>query len=198
MNKLIIAGALAAMAGSANAILVIDTLPSVLENTENVLFNEDTLISTGPVVQGLTNSTRLIANWYGAGEDLLTENAQVKAFDGAFNMFSVSMDDPGLGIAAYQFNLDVLAGGNATFNVYEQGSLSYSETFSVDKQGPNTFRVYGTEKEVMSTISIISDVDLSGVSRNRISAVPGAVPEPAAFIALGIGLAGLLVRKRFS
>jgi hypothetical protein len=106
------------------------------------------------------------------------------------------MADPGLGIAAYQFNLDGLAGGNATINLYEGGSLSYSETFSVGKQGPNTFRVYGTEKEVMSTISIVSDVDFSGVTRNRISAMPGAVPEPSAFIALGIGLAGLLARKR--
>lgn len=198
MNKLTIAAAFAALVGSANATIVIDTLSAVYPDTENVLFNDDELISTGPLVQGITNGTGLIVNWYGAGEDLIAENARVNAVDGSFNMFSVAMDDPNLGIAAYQFNLDALGTGDITIKLFEQGSLSYSEVFSVNEQGPNTFRVYGTEKEVFSSISIMSTVELSGVSQNRISAVPGAVPEPAAFVALGIGLAGLLVRKRFS
>lgn len=196
MNKLIIAAALAAMAGSANAIIVIDTLSAAYPGTENILFNDDTLIETGPLVQGITNNTRLIVNWYGAGEDLIAGNEQISPVDGTFNMFSVAMDDPGLGIAAYQFNLNALGSGDVTIKLFELGSLSYSETFVVNEQGPNAFRLYGTEKEVFSSISIMSTVDLSGVSQNRISAVPGAVPEPAAFIALGIGLAGLLVRKR--
>lgn len=197
MKKITIAAAFAALAGSANAIFVIDMESSVLTGTENVLFNDDSLITTGTLVQGMTNNTSLIANWYGAGEDLITENAQVKAVDGSFNMFSVAMDDANLGIAAYQFNLNALGTGEITINLYEQGSLSYSEIFSVDKQGPNAYRIYGTEKEVMSSISILSTVELSGVSQNRISAMPGAVPEPAAFVALGIGLVGLMVRKRF-
>ena len=198
MKKLTIAAAFAALAGSANAIFVIDMESSVLTGTENVLFNDDSLITTGTLVQGMTNGTALIVNWYGAGEDLFTESSQVTSVDGSFNMFTVAMDDPSLGIGAYQFNLDALGTGDVTINLYEQGALSYTETVSVDKQGPNTFRIYGTKEEVMSSISIVSTVELSGVSRNRVLAMPGAVPEPAAFIALGIGLAGLLVRKRFS
>lgn len=198
MNKLTIAAAFAALVGSANATIVIDTLSAAYPDTENILFNDDTLIETGPLVQGITNNTGLIVNWYGAGEDLHAGNEAIKPLDGAFTMFSVAMDDVNLGISAYQFNLNALATGDVTIKLYEQGALSYSETFVVNEQGPNTFRIYGTEKEVFSSISIMSTVDLSGVSQNRISAVPGAVPEPAAFVALGIGLAGLLVRKRFS
>ena len=196
MRKIVTAGALAAIAGSANAVLVVDTEPMVLTGTENVLFNDDTLISQGPLVQGITNETRLIVDWFGAGEDLIAENASVSAVDGGLFTFSVDMNDPTLGIAAYQFNIDALGSGDMTINLYEMGSLSYSQTVSLDKQGPNFFRVYGTDKEVMSMITIVSDVEIGAITRNRIESMPEPVPEPSAFIALGLGMAMLVARRR--
>src|SRR5688572_4195017 len=97
--------ALAAVS-SANAALVIDIEAGNIEGTENVLLNDTGLLSSGPVVQGLTNESMLIVDFFGAGEDLETGKARVSATDGAFTMLSVGMNDPGLGLAAYEFNLD--------------------------------------------------------------------------------------------
>jgi hypothetical protein len=196
MRTTIVAGALVAFAGSANAGFVVDMDPAVLPGTENVLFNDDTLITQGPMVQGITNQNRLVVDWFGAGEDLMTEGARITAVDAGLTQFSVDMNYPTLGIASYQFNLDALKSGDVTINIYEMGSLSYSQTVSVDEQGPNFFRVYGTDKEVMSMITIVSDVEIGAISRNRIEAVPEPVPEPSALVALGIGMALLAARRR--
>jgi len=198
MNKTIAAIGLAAAAGSANAVLVIETMPGALTGTENILFNDTGLISQGPLVQGLTSETLLVVDYFDAGEDLLAGKARVQAVDGGLTQFSVEMNDPGLGFAAYQFNLDAMGTGDVTINVYQHGALSLTETFSVDKQGPNWFRIYGTEKEAFSTVEVTSTVELGAVRNNRANAVPNPVPEPSAFAALGVGLIGLLWARRKS
>jgi hypothetical protein len=186
-----------ATVSSANAILVIDTHPGNIAGTENILLNDTGLLSFGPVVQGLTNESLLIVDFYDAGEDLLAGKARVTGADGGITQLSVAMNDPELGIAAYQFNLDALGSGDVTISAYDHGMLAITETFMLDEQGPNWFSVYGTKGESVSSITISSTVELASVRNNRVFAVPNPVPEPSGFLALGLGLTALVaLRKR--
>ncbi len=186
----------AAAAAGANAALVIDTEAGNLFGTENVLLNNTGILSSGPVVQGITNETQLIVDFYGAGEDLETGKARVQAIDGGFTMLSVGMNDPTLGLAAYEFNLDALGDGDVTISVYDHGVLSLTDTFSLNEQGPNRFRVYGTEGEAFSEVMISSTVELDSIRQNRVYAVPNPVPEPSGILALGLGLCALANLRR--
>lgn len=190
--------AAAAVAATAQADLVIDTEPGNMSGIETVLLNDTGLITTGPMVQGMTSDSKLIVDYFGAGEDLVAGRARVMAVDGGLTQLSIRMDDPTLGIAAYRFNLDALGTGEVTINLFEQGSLSHTETFSVDERGPNWFRVYTTDKEVLSMITFTSDVEIGAVRNNGVYAVPNPVPEPSSFLALGVGLMALVALRRRS
>ncbi len=197
MIKTLATLATVAAVGSANAILVIDQEPGNLPGTENILFNDKALLRMGPTVQGMTNETLLLVDFYGAGEDLVAGRARVMGVDGAIDQFSVKMNDPALGIAAYEFNLDALREGKVTIDLYDLGALVHSETFMLNEQGPNWFRIYGTENEAISNVSVSSAVDIAGIRNNRILGVPNPVPEPSGILALGLGLLSLAaLRKR--
>jgi hypothetical protein len=198
MTKTLAIGALAIAATGAQAILIIDPTPGKLLNTENVLFNSPGLILNGPIVQGALNKSEAVVNFYDAGEDLFADamgQARIEAVDGSFNTLSVRMDDPGLGIAAYQFNVNALDDGDLTINLYEGSNLSLSESFSIDAAGANWFRIYGTKGEVLSRVTISSTSEIQSVGQNRIAAAPAPVPEPSSLVAIGLGLA-LLLRRR--
>jgi hypothetical protein len=185
------------MASSAFSAFVIDNEPGVLSGQENVLLNDTGLLSQGPVVQGLTEKTGLIVDFYGAGEDLFAGRARVMAMDGGFTQLSVEMNDPTLGMAAYRFNLDALGSGDVTIDVYDLGALVHTKTFSLEEQGPNWFRIYGTEGEAFSAVTLTSTIELAAIRNNQIYAVPNPVPEPAGILGLALGLASLAAfRKR--
>src|SRR5688572_30502343 len=119
MNRTLAALAAAAVAVSANAVLVIDQDPGNPPGSENILFNDPSLISKGLLVQGMTNENFLFVDFFDAGEDLVTARASVMAVDGGMTQLSVAMNDPTLGISAYRFNLNALASGDVTINVFD-------------------------------------------------------------------------------
>lgn len=172
---------------------------AVLAGTEKVGDNGLFQTSTDRDVHGMTRSANLIVDLYGKRGSSFTESAHVEAVAGGPGILSVSMDDLDPDIAAYQFNFEAFAGENGTMDGYGQGALIYRETSSVDKGVPNTLRGHGTEQEVMSIMSMVSGRANGGATKNGglDTTTTGGFPEPAAFVALGIGLVGLLVRKRF-
>jgi len=199
MIKTLSLGAVALAMGSAQAMLVIEPTPGKLLNTENVLFDAQGLILSGPMIQGALNKSGAVVDFYDAGEDLFADamgQARIEAVDGSFTMLSVRMDDPELGIAAYQFNVNAIDDGDLTIELFESGPTpSLSQVFSIDGAGENWFRIYATEGEVLSHVSISSTSEIQAVGQNRIAAVPAPVPEPSSLAAIGLGLV-LLLRRR--
>jgi len=199
MNKILVVGGLAVAAASSHAILVIDPTPGRLTGTENVLFNVSGLIASGPLVQGILNNSEVTVDFFGAGEDLTTPpggQARVTALDGTFTALTTAMTDPGLGIIAYQFDVNAKTSGDLTVDLYMGNSVAATGTFAISAGGSNWFKIYGTEGEVLSKVTLTSTGQILDVRQNRIGAAPAPVPEPSAIVGLGIGLT-LLLRRRF-
>lgn len=199
MNKILLVGGLAVAAASSQAILVIDPTPGSLPGTENVLFNEPGLIASGSLVQGILNESRVLVDFFEAGEDLTTPpggQARVTALDGTFTLLTTAMTDPALGIIAYQFDVNAKTSGDLTIDLYVGSSVEATGTFAISAGGSNWFRIYGTEGEVLSKVTLSSTGEIMDVRQNRIGAAPAPVPEPSAIVGLGIGLA-MLLRRRF-
>ena len=142
VNRILTVTCLAVAAAGAQAILVIDPTPGNLPDTENVLFNVGGLIPEGPLVQGVLNSSEVIVDFFGAGEDLVTPpggQARVASVDGLFTALTTQMNDPTLGIAAYQFNINAKEAGDVTIDLYMGGGVAFSGTFAIAAGGENWF-----------------------------------------------------------
>lgn len=199
MNKVILAAGLAVVAASSQAALVIDQSLATLAGTESILFNQPGLTTYGPVVQGITETSGLLVDFYDAGENLKTPATgapRVTGADGDFRRMTVSMNDPGLGITGYQFDIRTKHDSDVTIELYVDGDLAQSGMFKLEDGTANWFRVFSTAGETLSAVKFFSDCEMKDVRHNRIGAAPNPVPEPSAIVGLGIGLA-MLLRRRF-
>lgn len=181
-------------AAPAIADVVITQGPGNFENDENVLFNEEGLLSQGLVVQGVTNQTGLVVNVYGAGESLITPSggqARVEAEDGFFTDLSVAMDSSPYSIATLIWNINADADGQVQFTVARTGGPNTVATFDIDGGGENWF-MFEAVGESMTSVSLSANVDIEDVRQIRL----GAVPEPASMTALALGVACLVARHR--
>jgi hypothetical protein len=169
-----------------------------LPGTENVLFNVQGLLATGPVVQGILNTSEIKVDFFGAAEDLTTPpggQARVASLDKGFTTVTTQMSDVGLGIFAYQFDVHAIDNGDLTVDLYMGGGLAHTGTFAISMNGSNWFKVYGTDGEVLDKVVLTHTGDMQDVRQNRIGAAPLPVPEPSALAGLGVGLAMLLRRR---
>lgn len=196
MKSAVTAALAVASIGSAQAAFVIEMGPGTLPNTENIHVNNVGLLEFGPLVQGLTETSLLIVDYYGAGEDLAAGKARISAWDGVMTTLSIAPNDPTLGFREYQFNLTAFGEGPATFDLYTDNLLVQSATFDIGMRGPNFVKIYSTEKETVDEIVITMASGFSDIRQNRAFIVPDFVPEPATVAVLGLGLAMLLRRRR--
>jgi hypothetical protein len=198
MRKTLLISFAAVSMSAAQAAFIIETHPGRFTDTENILFNDPMILTMGPMVQGKTNESEILIDYFGAGEDLMAGQARIRAVDNGFTDITVDPDVAILGMGAYQFALDPVEAGEVTLDVFEAGSLKYSETFAIDTQGPNWFTVYSTEDDVISSLDISSTVDIERMTHNRVMLVPEPVPEPSSALALvaGIGIVTVARRRR--
>ena len=188
--------ALCLVAGAANASIVILVGPGNFDGDENVLYNENGLLDNGPLVQGLTNQTGAIVDFFDASEDLVTPSggqARVEAVDGGFSALSIQMDEPASNFGTIILNLHSSGDGTVMFDIVETGVGSTVAMLDLDGSGENFFRIYGDSGSTIDKVSLITTVDHDDIRQVRIG---GAVPEPSALLALGVGLALYSVRRR--
>lgn len=198
MKKLLAVFLLPAMVSVAHADIVIINHPGNVFGDENVLYNEGSILDNGTTVQGITNKTDTIVDFFGAGEDLNTPSkgqARIEANDGSFDALSIQLHEPNTAYTSLILNLNALDDGQVTFNVHPVGESTFTQTFDLDKHGENFFRIIATNGESISLTDFTTTVGLADVRQVRIG-FGEPVPEPATLGALGLGALGLIRRRR--
>lgn len=185
----------ALLTSAAQAIIIITPGPGNFEGDENILFNEPGLLNNGPVIQGITNQSRFIVDFFDAGEDLISPSggqARVEAVDGGFHNMTMQMHEAGMVFHTLIWNINAVEAGTVTFRVGRTGGAPHVETFNLVQGGQNFFR-FSALGESMIWVRFESVPEVSDVKQIRIG---GIVPEPASVIALTVASLGLLSRRR--
>ncbi|MGI8923238.1 MAG: PEP-CTERM sorting domain-containing protein [Fimbriimonadales bacterium] len=188
--------ALGLCAFTASADIVILVGPGNVFGDENVLYNEAGLLDNGPLVQGITNQTGAIVDFFGAGEDLVTPprgQARVEAVDGAFTDLMIALHAEPNTFTSLIFNLNAAAKGPLDIIVSQESGGPIAGTFDLDPNGENFFRIIASKGFLIELVTIDSSVDIQDIKQVRIG---GVVPEPSSLFAAAIGLCWLLACRR--
>jgi hypothetical protein len=194
------AGGLAlAMAAPAWATITICSTPPCPGNpAENVLLTDP---SSGTTVLGTTNQTGTIVTF--TGNETLTEpangQARIVAVDGTFNLLTIGLQNPTLGMTAIEFNLDAATDGPATLTFFDQFGTPFAGVFTLDNNGQNFFTATASAGELIKTVQISSQVQLTDIQQVRLGTSPiGVIPEPTTWGMMILGFFGLgtMLRRR--
>src|ERR1041385_3645190 len=183
------------------------------QNTDNVLFNNGSLVHSGTLVQGdfngagagfIVDFTSTSGNGnlgVSGGQAVLVggignvpfSNATVKLQNGAtFTKLILNIDVTN-GLApptSVQFTVNyTLAGGQV-----------FSQVFTVSTNGQNFFSIQAAEGAVINSVTVqgLNGTSFSDIDQWRVGGFNSSVPEPASMFLLGTGLAGAAgaVRRR--
>lgn len=200
MNNLMIRTALVAVGAAGFACAqagILITAGNSAFTDKNVLFNDGSLTLDGTTINGVLNGTTTWVDFYNAGESLHGNGGQarVEGSDGTLSMLEMSMHDAGWGYKTLVWNINADADGTVTFTVHHTGGADHVDSFSVDGNGNNFFSISTTAGEFITSTELALDVTAADVRQIRVGG-EGLVPEPATLAILGLGVIGLIRRKR--
>jgi hypothetical protein len=185
------------------------------QGTDNVLFNNGSLVHSGTLVQGDFNGIGAgfivdFTSTSGSG-NLGVSGGQAVLVGGTgnepFSNATVQLEN-GATFTKLILNIDVTNGlppptsVQFTVNYTLAGGQVFNQVFTVDANGQNFFGIQAAEGAVINSVTVqgLNGTTFSDINQWRIGGfnTPNSVPEPASMFLLGTGLAGAAgaVRRR--
>jgi hypothetical protein len=181
--------------------------PGIVQPSENLLFNDPSLVLTGTTVTGLTNQSMTLMDITGV-EPLVADGGQarVSAVDGAFTTLTLSGDDVDTFFDEFEARLTVFKPngptptGEVTVTVTNNFGNQETGQYSVGA-GQNYFSLLAVDPQLIRSIQISSTVPLENIEQIRFGGIQEyvggpspTVPEPATLTIFGTAL--LLTGRR--
>jgi PEP-CTERM motif len=195
-------GSFGAIASSpVNAAVVLCT-GNCVSTDANVLVNSE----TAPVITGEYNNADIDVIFTSSTDAMLVAGANgqasVGSLDNLLNQLTFTIES-GFGFKSALFNLEPVRGGalNKAVSVFINFIRSDGTTGSisqvVDDNGQNFLGITGTNGEIFTSAGFTANPTTTGIGEFKqlrlggVAALNGAVPEPATWLMMMLGMAGI-------
>jgi hypothetical protein len=191
----------AALASAASATIIFFPGNDPAWVDENILFRGR---DSAPMIQGVTNNTDELIDFFGAGIDLYGSQAEGQAMlqgadNQSFTALTIKRDNPIIGFSGIIVDIRLAhpeRDGTVTFTTTDMGNATTRSDALRLTNGENYFTIYSDDPNALLTqLSFTTDGDVADVRHVRIGGIR-PVPEPASIACLAVGATVLLRRRK--